>query len=165
MRLALVGPGRSGKTTAARWLAEHTPLRYVESTSAAAAKLVCGHPSMQGRYRTLEECYADRRNHREQWRDIILDYNRPDGLRLYRDMVRENDILDGIRDPRELRACREAGLVEAVVWVRRDVPADPSLGFGPEVADYVIENDGTFPELYGRLGELARWLGVELYCA
>jgi hypothetical protein len=107
MRLAIVGPGQSGKTTAARWFAEHTPLRYVESTSAAAAKVVCGHPSMGDRYGSLEECYADRRNHRRQWRDIILEYNRPDGLRLYREMAAENDVLDGIRDARE---CRRAGV-------------------------------------------------------
>lgn len=160
MRLAIVGPGQSGKTTAARWLADHTPLRYVESTSAAAAKVVCSHPLMRDRYRSLEECYADRRNHRQQWRDIILEHNQPDGLRLYREMAAENDILDGIRDARELQACRDAGLVDAVIWIERDAPVDVSLGFGPEAADYVVDNDGTFQELYRQLGELVERLGV-----
>lgn len=160
MRLALVGPGQSGKTTAAEWLAEHTPLRYAGSTSSAAAKVVCGHPSMRDRYGSLEECYADRRNRRQEWRDIILEYNQPDGLRLYRDMIRESDILDGIRDPRELQACREAGLADAVVWIEREAPEDLSLGFGPEAADYVIRNDGTFEELYRELRVLAMRLGI-----
>ena len=160
MRLAIVGPGQSGKTTAARWLSEHTPLRYVESTSAAAAKVVCSHPSMRDRYDSLEACYADRRNHRQQWRDIILEHNQPDGLRLYREMAEQNDILDGIRDARELQACRDAGLVDAAVWIQRDVPADPSLGFGPEAADYVIDNNSTFEELYRQLRELADRLGI-----
>ena len=162
MRIAIVGPGRSGKTTASEWLADHTPLRYVESTSAAAATVVCGHPSLRDRYGSLEECYADRRNHREQWRDIILDYNQPDGLRLYREMIQRNDILDGIRDPRELQACRAAGLVDVVVWIERNAPADRSLGFGPEVADFVVDNTGDFERLHRGLGELARRLGIEV---
>ena len=162
MRLAIVGPGKSGKTTASRWLAEHTPLRYAGSTSAAAAEVVCNHPTMRGRYATQEECYADRRNRRQEWRDIILEYNQPDGLRLYREMVRESDILDGIRDARELQACRDAELVDVVVWMQRDVPTDPSLGFAPQVADYVIENNGSFEQLYAKLRELCERLRLEL---
>jgi hypothetical protein len=162
MRIAIVGPGKSGKTTASQWLAEHTPLRYAGSTSAAAANVVCSHATMRGRYATLEECYADRRNRRQEWRDIILQYNQPDGLRLYRDMVRKSDILDGIRDGRELQACRDAGLADVVVWMQRDVPTDPSMGFGPEVADRVINNDGSFEELYAQLRELGERLGLEI---
>ena len=162
MRIAIVGRGRAGKTTAARWLAEHTPLRYAGSTSYSAARVVCGDPSLSGRYESVDACYADRRNVREEWRRIILDYNGPDGLRLYREMAAENDILDGIRSRRELEACRAAGLAEVVVWIERDVPPDPSLDFGPGAADHLIDNTGALAELHDRLGVLALRLGLEV---
>ena len=39
MRIAVCGEGRSGKDTVSLWLGSNTALRYVESTSEAAARL------------------------------------------------------------------------------------------------------------------------------
>ena len=119
MKLAIIGPNRCGKDTVCRWLAEHTELTYRQSTSEAAATIVFDAMGLahtrEGRtfpWRTVEQCWEARHEHREEWAAIIWFYNQPDGLRLYRDMIKKQDILNGISRLSGLRACIDEKLID-----------------------------------------------------
>jgi len=155
MNLAICGPGRCGKDTAMQWLEEHTTLRCAGSTSEAAAPMVFDHIGRDHGYTSVQECWEDRHNHRELWAKLIWDYNKPFGIRLYHDMLKESDMLNGIRRAGELQALLERGMIDLVVWIHRDVPDDPSLEMPMDVADVVIPNTGSLSDFYSKLERFA----------
>lgn len=169
MKIAICGDGQSGKGTASAWLREHTELRYLKSTSEAAAELVWLHwgryyrYGSAGSYGSCEECFADRRNHRQTWAEIIWNHNQPHGVTLYADMVRAgNEILEGIRRASELRACYEHGIINLSIYIDRpDVPPDPSNEITPADCDFTLINTpGDVGAMFAKLEHLARCLGV-----
>ena len=66
----------------------------------------------------------------------------------------------GIRDRGEMEAVLREGLVSHAIWIDRDVPADPTLTYGKDLCDIVVENHGTIEELYAILKAVASVLGV-----
>ena len=161
MILAIVGPGRSGKDTVARWLRDHTPMRFTRGSSEAAATIVW--EAMRSpnssiwppvRYETPEECWQDRHAFRADWARIIGEYNTPDQTRLNREMLRDQDIIVGLRWADELAACTRAGMFQLVMYFHRPACHDSTCQITPEMADVVINNTGTEPELFCKLSHL-----------
>jgi len=153
--LAICGHGRSGKDTASIFLQVHSTLRYEGSTSEAAAKLCFTQLHAKYGYTSVEEAFADRHSHRLEWAEIIWDYNKPDGIRLYEDMIKSSDILNGIRRKGELDALRQRYAALLVIWIDREVPTDPSLEMTKDDADIIIPNNGTILEFHSRLFRFA----------
>lgn len=160
IHLAICGPGLSGKNVVSKWLAENLGLRYHMSTSEAAAEVVYDKLKDKYGYSSCDECWNDRRMHRVEWGEIIADHNKPDGIQLYRTMLADHDILDGIRRGAELIKCQELGLIDLSIWVQRDVVGDPSLDYGPEVCDISVDNSGSLEDFYRKLARLGRWLPI-----
>lgn len=160
MKLAVIGHGRSGKDSACTWLGSNTTLRYHESTSEAAAQICFEQLRQKYGYTTVEQAFLNRHKHRREWAEIIWRYNEPDGLRLYREMLKTNDILNGIRRAGELQALKESQMLDATIWLDRDVPEDPSNETRPADADLIISNRGTLEELYAKLTTLAKITNV-----
>lgn len=156
MKFAICGHGRSGKDTVSKWLKEHTRLRYQESTSEAAAKLCYQCLRDKYGYSTVKEAFEDRHNHRQEWAEIIWEYNEPDGIRLYRDMLEVSDVLNGVRRASEFDALRREGMLDLTIWIDRDVPNDPSLEYDSNACDLIIPNYGTLDDLDRRLARFAR---------
>ncbi len=153
-KIAICGPGECGKAFVSRKLAELAGLKYTYSTSYGVAKIVF--QELSHRYTTLEECYADRRNHRQVWADIIEEYNNPSGIRLYDEMLEDTDILDGIRRRSELDKCMISGMLDIVIWVHNpNVPVDPTIDFGPEACTVTLDNSGTLLDLERKIVTLA----------
>jgi hypothetical protein len=164
-RIALCGPGRCGKDTAADWLAANTKLRYHQSTSQAAADICFKKLHKKYGYKTPQEAFVDRHRHRTEWAEIIWAYNKPDGIRLYRDMVRTNDVLNGIRKSNELHACKQLGLIDLAIWIDRPgYFEEGSMSLCVEECDIILPNfeqGDTFPKhYYEKLSNLAKALGV-----
>jgi len=155
MKIAICGPGRCGKDTAADWLHDNTTLCYHESTSEAAANMCFAVLKAKYGYSSVKQAFDDRHNHREEWAKLIWEYNKPDGLTLYRGMLLDGDILNGIRRAPELLALRQKSMIDLVIWIERDVPNDPSLEMASDVADIIIPNNATLAELYKRLQRFA----------
>ena len=71
-------------------------------------------------------------------------------------MAFENgDVSGGVRGLPEIEAIRRDRVADMIVWVERDVPTDPTMEFGREYADVVIENNGTIEDLRVRVTALA----------
>lgn len=153
MRLAICGNGQHGKDTVAEWFRDHSTLRYFCSTSEAAAPIVFQRWGI-AHYGSVEACYRDRRNHRLRWAQTIWEYNQPDGLTLYRDMIVSQDVLTGIRKLEELQACYEHGIVELTLWVEQ--PGQPPEGSSNLIT--AADCDITLLNEHGRLEDTHRKL-------
>jgi hypothetical protein len=154
-KIAICGHGRSGKDTAARWLAEHTPLRLGRTTSEVIAPFRAAELGIP-----VEDAFARRHEERDVWYLLGNRLRANDWARLVRETLRDGEICVGIRDPEELGATRAEGLVDLVLWIDRDVPADPTMKFGAERCDIIIRNDGSLETFYRRLEALMRFAGL-----
>jgi dephospho-CoA kinase len=146
--------GGSGKTEVGRMLRERG-LAF-EDTSMLCVKLfVFQKLAEKYGYKTEKDCYDDRASHRQEWFDLINDFNAEDKTALARKVFASNDVYCGLRSKEELQAIREAGLVDIVLWVERG-SSPSSLTF--EDADVVIDNDETLEKLKEKVDQLvSRW--------
>lgn len=160
MRLALCGPGEAGKDEAGDIIASMTNLRYKAGTSKFAAEIVFEHWG-HTYYQSVEECWLDRRSHREIWAKIIGEYNREDPIALYKDCLQEQDLLTGLRFRHEMLACKEAGLCDLWIWLdRKGVPPDPTIEYSAFDCDITLDNNGSIADLRNRIKRLCSALGI-----
>ena len=154
--IAICGRGESGKQIVSRSLRDHAGLRYTASTSEHAVRFV--RPALAERgiiYDTDLACWLDRRYHRETWRAEIEHYNLGDAARMYREMAADQDVLDGLRMPEDLAACRAEGIVSLAVWVERPGTVDASCRIREEDCDVTIRNDGGIVEFVEKAARFA----------
>ena len=148
MRIGICGNGESGKDTVADFIRDKFGLRFSKGTSAWAADIVYREMKDLGHeYPSVKACWDDRRNHRKLWADTIGEYNYGDPIRMYRELLEEQDILQGIRWLHEFEACKAAGLVDAWLYLDRPGTKDPTNQIRPEHCDFVIVNDGTVMQM------------------
>ena len=148
----ILGYARHGKDTVAEILRDNLGLKFASSSFAAAEKVMRPFLAAKGiTYNSLEECYADRVNHRQDWYEQIKAYNNPDGARLAREIYKDNDIYVGMRSEVELEAVRKEGLYDYSIWVDRSKHVAPessaSCSITPAMANWVIDNNGTLEQL------------------
>lgn len=150
--LLIIGLGRHGKDTLAELLSEYYGYKFTSSSMFAAKKFIFDELKDKYKYSTFEDCYNDRHNHREEWYNLIKNYNLEDPSRLAREMIEEGyNIYVGMRDDIELETCRKEGLFDIIVWVdatvRLGITEDlSSCKVTSEMADCVIYNNRTFED-------------------
>jgi len=151
MKLMIMGYGRHGKDTVCEILKEKYGFTF-ESSSYVAAKHVV-FPVLRDLigYQTIDECYADRHNHRALWYELIKAFNHNDPAALARLIFSEHRIYCGIRNIEEFRAAKEAGLFDYAIWVDRSevLPAETtnSCTIHIGLSDWVIDNNGDLDDL------------------
>ena len=142
MNLLIIGHGRHGKDTVAEGLVERMPmLSFVSSSLFVAQTVVRGDLENIGiDYLTLEDCYEDRVNHREFWRDSIARYCYPPS-RMAQEILADHDIYVGMRTRREFVAGRH--LFDEVIWVDRSafLPTEPSCELTMDDATWYLNNN------------------------
>ncbi len=158
--LLIVGYGRHGKDTAAEFFRDVFSLRFKSSSEAAAEIFLFDTLKEKYGYKTFEECYNDRANHRAEWADLINEYNREDPTRLARAILNINDCYVGMRDPIEVNACMEAGLFDLIIWIdaceRLPKEDESSIKITKAIADIIVENNGTPEEFKQKLYHLGK---------
>lgn len=154
-KLMVCGYGRHGKDTFCEMM---KPLKFVSSSMFVCNQAV--YPTMVSRYgyKSIQECYDDRHNHREEWHLLVRKYNEHDRAKLARELYREYDIYCGIRWDEEFYAAEKEKLFDLSIWVdasRRLPPEDSSsITVTKDMCDIVIENNaslGTFQRKIDRL--------------
>lgn len=149
IKTALLGYGRGGKDTLVEHLRDQYDHRYI-ATSLLIAEIVT-YPVMKDThgYKSVEECYEDRHNHRPLIKSLISEYNKEDKARLVKEVLAVNDFYVGLRCKEELDECKRQGLFDYICWVDRDgcFEDKSSCTVDRTMADYFIDNNGTLEDL------------------
>jgi hypothetical protein len=151
-KLAICGPGRCGKDTAAAFLASRTPLRFGRTTSEVIAPYVANRLGVP-----VQTAFTERHAHRQLWFDIGNELRATDPAFLVRETLLSGEISVGMRNRSEIAAVVAERLVDLIIWIDRDVPPDPTMEFEAEACNIIVPNRGTLDEFYNRLESLARW--------
>lgn len=141
---------RHGKDTFAEILNKHFGLKFQSSSQAAADIFLYDTLKEKYGYKTSEECFEDRVNHRAEWKQLICDYNKDDRAKLAKEILKGADAYVGMRDRAEINECMKQGLFDIIIWVDATgrLPEEPASSFDIDktCADIIIENNGTFEE-------------------
>jgi len=166
MKILIIGYGRHGKDTVAEYLRDKYGLTFKSSSMHCAENAVFPALKDMYGYKTVEECFADRSNHRKEWYDLISKYCEKDPSRIGREIFEVSDMYCGLRNKREFHSIRNNGIVDVVVWVDRSdwlPPEDESSNtLKPWMADYIIDNNRDIDELYRNVDDLMRHLNDKL---
>lgn len=168
MKLLIIGHGRHGKDTVAEYLRDNYDMTFKSSSMHCAENVV--YPVLKDQhpgYTSVEECFADRSNHRSRWFDLIANYCSDDLARIGREIFEVSDIYCGLRNKREFHSIKNNGILDFTIWVDRSdhLPPEPkdSMSLEPWMADFVIDNNGTLDQLYRNVDDLYNYLGMSEY--
>lgn len=150
MKLLILGNARHGKDTLAELFQEHFGLTFMSSSQASADFFLYDLLKNKYGYKTPEECFEDRVNHRDEWYLAICDYNKDNRARLASEILKKADCYVGMRDKAEFDECVKQNLFDLIIWVdaSKRLPLEPGTSFNINMsdADIVIENNGTYEE-------------------
>ena len=99
-------------------------------------------------YKTPDECFADRHNHRAEWFTLIREYTRYDPSKMAREILVDHDIYCGMRSVEEFKAAKE--LFDMTIWIdasRRigKTEGTSSCEITADMCDVVIDNNSPDP--------------------
>lgn len=160
MLLMLCGMARGGKDHAAEYLSKHIGLDFRGSSKMASELFLYDILKEKYNYSSPEECFEDRINHREEWYELIFEYNLEDNIRLVKDIYSISSTYVGLRSYNELEVAKEYyGNNLLVIWIDASERVSPepkeSCTVVKEQADIIIENNGTIEEFEKKLHKLA----------
>lgn len=157
-KLLIIGSARWGKDTFAEILRDDFGLKFISSSQAAADIFIYNELKDKYGYKTSEECFEDRVNHRQEWYEMICDYNKDDRARLAKGILSMADCYVGMRDREEINECMRQGLFDLIIWVdaseRLPLEDASSFNIDKSCADWIIENNGTFDEFKAKVHRL-----------
>lgn len=150
-KLMIIGDARHGKDTVAELLRDIFDYTFTSSSKAACELFIFDKLKDKYGYKSVDECFEDRVNHRSEWYDIISQRGEKDPTGLSRYILENNDIYVGCRNPNEFYAAKDEGLFDVAIWVdasKRCAPEDKSSNkMEPYMADYIIKNNGDIEDL------------------
>ena len=147
----ILGAGDHGKDKFAELICKYTPELTFISSSKAALKLIYPQLKEKYGYSTEDECFDDRRNHREEWQRLIFEFNTPDKTKLARLVFSESNIYVGLRNKQEYLACLKAKVSDLILWVdasKRVNTKDASLTIEYDSKQMIwVDNNGSLSDL------------------
>lgn len=159
MKLLIVGHARHGKDTVCNLLRDMYGFSFVSSSYFVAECAVRPALERQGlHYDSLDQCYADRVNHRAAWFDAIVAYNLGDPARLGRELFAKHDIYCGLRNRNEFDALKAEKAFDFAVWVDRSRHQPPeattSMTITQDMTDYTVDNNDNMDHLMEQVKEV-----------
>jgi dephospho-CoA kinase len=162
IKLLFLGHARSGKDTLAEILNEVYGLKFISSSQACADIFIYDELKDKYGYKTPEECFLDRVNHRSEWYQMICDYNKDDKAKLAKEILKYNNTYVGMRDHDEIEECRKQGLFDLIIWVDASgrLPNEDSNSFNitKDDADIIIENNESLERFRMKALNLGKFL-------
>jgi dephospho-CoA kinase len=161
-KILIIGHKRHAKDTMAEILEEDFNIKYISSSQAASNIFIYDKLKDKYGYKTSEECFEDRINHRPEWYQLICEYNKDDKTRLAKEILKDSQCYVGMRDRGEILECIKQGLFDLIIWVDASerLPQEPATSFNIDksCADVIIENNGTFEEFKEKVMRLGKFL-------
>lgn len=161
LKLLVLGHKRHGKDSFAELLNEMYGLTFKSSSQSAADIFIYDGLKEKYGYKTPEECFEDRMNHRAEWYEMIKDYNKDDRAKLAKGILATSNCYVGMRDRGEIEECINQNLFDIIIWVdaSKRLPLEDSDSFNIDIscADIIIDNNGdynTFKEKVRRVGKI-----------
>ncbi|MHD0644832.1 hypothetical protein ACYPKM_04345 [Pseudomonas aeruginosa] len=158
LKYMIFGHKRHGKDTCCEYLEQSQGLTFVSSSMFACKEFIFDQMKDEHGYKSPQECFDDRDNHRSTWYDAIRAYNDGNRTRLGSAIYGSHDIYCGIRDRDEFYALKAAGAFDLAIWIdagERLPPEDQSsMNLTINDADIVITNNGTLEEFHARIDRL-----------
>jgi len=165
LKILIIGHARHGKDTVAEIIASRLGMKFQSSSEAVCELLVFPQLSAKYGYKTPNECFKDRANHRAEWYDIITEYNKEDLTRLARLILARNNIYVGMRNWNECQACIDEKVFDYVIWVdaHKRMPLEPvsSMTVTQDQANVVIDNNGSLKDLNDKIDAWLERVRVE----
>lgn len=156
-KFIITGCARHGKDTACK-IFENYGFSWASSSETANPLIV--YPTLKDLYgyKSPEECFNDRHNHREEWFNLIKAFNNP-LWKLGEIIFQNHDIYCGIRNHEELKALKKIIPIAAVIWIDaterlRNTENASSMTINVEDCDIVITNNGTIKQLESSITKL-----------
>ena len=154
--IMLVGYGRAGKDIGGEYLEKITGLKFAGTTSKYLTKYVAETLKI-----SEEEAYKDRHENRMYWFNLGNKLRVDDPGFLIKQALLVGPITGGVRDIAEVVHARQTGLIDLIIWVEnKRVDVDPTVTFGPQDCDYIVQNNGTIEEYQFKLKRLAKFAGL-----
>jgi hypothetical protein len=153
MKILIIGHGQHGKDTLAEMLIPKYQLKFKSATMYACEHII--YPLIGSNYNSMQECYDDRINCRELWKELITAYNTPIKSNLVKNVLEYSDIYVGLRDIQEYEECVEQELFDIVIGIYNPtIPLDNTFNIPLEVADILILNNRDITHLQKIVDEL-----------
>jgi hypothetical protein len=154
-KLLIIGSARWGKDSMAEILADNFGLKFKSSSQAAADIFIYDELKEKYDYKTSEECFEDRVNHRAEWYNMICGYNINDKAKLAKGILEITDCYVGMRDRCEISECINQGIFDLIIWVDASerLPLEDSSSFNIDksCADVILDNNGTYEQFVDRV--------------
>lgn len=150
MKIMIMGHKDHGKDTVCEMLERHG-YTWVSSSEFMCENVV--YPALREKYNyeSPEQCHADRDSHRNEWYQLIADFNTPDKTALAKAIYAEHAVYCGIRHIEEFSAIKAAKLFDYAVWVdasdRLPAEDESSCTVTKDMADFVIDNNADLSAL------------------
>lgn len=161
-RLLIIGSARHGKDSFAEILRDEYGLTFLSSSQAASDIFLYDLLKEKYGYKTSEECFEDRVNHRPEWYEAICDYNKYDRAKLAKGILTLTDCYVGMRDRNEIVECMKQGLFDIIIWVdaseRLPLESPESFNIDKSCADIIVENNGTYEEFKDKVIRIGKFL-------
>jgi len=159
-KFLIIGHMRHGKDTFAELLKEQFEFKFKSSSQAAAEIFIYDELKGKYGYTTPEQCFEDRVNHRGEWHDMIWNYNKEDGARLAKEILKIADCYVGMRERKEIQECLNQDLFDLIIWVdaseRLPLESPDSFNIDKSCADFFVDNNGTFEEFKARVARIGK---------
>jgi hypothetical protein len=153
---AVLGNGRAGKDTAAKYLCVRTGMKYIGSSSNFLLKFVADLSGLDP-----AKAYDERHQHRAFWINVGHAVRANDLSLFARMILAKGDLAVGLRGREEIHGAIIDGIVDYLLWIDNDrVPPDSTMELGAADCDMVIPNHGSYVDLYRRLDRfltITRW--------
>jgi len=161
-KLLIIGSARHGKDTFAEILQDKFGLKFESSSQAAADIFIYEKLKDKYGYNDSVECFVDRVNHRQEWYEMICDYNKDDKARLAKSILESSDCYVGMRDAGEIAESINQGLFDLIIWVdgskRLPLEDGGSFNIDMSLADIIIENNTTLEDFERKVYRLGKIL-------
>ncbi len=159
MKILILGTARHGKDSLAELLNEYYGMTFKSSSEMANELFIYDELKSKYGYNSIEECFEDRMNHREEWYLMICGYNMEDKARLSKDIISKYDCYVGMRDLEEFNASKD--LFDLIIWVdaSKRLPSNEVTNkISIEDAHIVVHNNGTFEEFKEKVKVIGKLL-------